>query len=49
MATLPIYNTVPDVRGYQSKRVYDGFRQLSDKSAKQHRARLMRALKKQGC
>lgn len=47
MATLPIYNTVPDVRGYKSKRVYNGVRKLSAKADKQHRARLLKALEKQ--
>jgi len=47
MATLPIYDTVPDVRGYVSTRVFDGVRTLSRKDAERHRARLLRALEKQ--
>jgi hypothetical protein len=50
MATLPIYDTVPDVRGYDSTRVFNGIRQLDRVATQRHRARVMKALaERKGC
>ena len=46
MASLPIYDAAPDVRGYVSSRVFDGNKPLDQDAAKRHRARLARALEK---
>lgn len=46
MASLPLYDTAPDVRGYVSSRVFDGVKPLDQDAAARHRARLSRALEK---
>lgn len=44
MATHATYVSVPNVRGYNSTRVFDGVRQLDAAATQRHRARLKKAL-----
>ncbi|MCP5388163.1 MAG: hypothetical protein H6915_00190 [Novosphingobium sp.] len=46
MATMPIYDAVPDVRGYNSDRVFNGVRKLDDAATARHRANVLRLLAK---
>jgi hypothetical protein len=46
MATMPIYDAAPDVRGYNSDRVFNGVRILDANATARHRARVLRLLKK---
>jgi hypothetical protein len=46
MATLLTYAAAPDVRGYNSLRVFDGKRKLDGNAAERHMARAKKALAK---
>ena len=46
MATMPIYDAVPDVRGYDSARVFEGVRVLDEAATARHRARILRLREK---
>jgi hypothetical protein len=43
VTTIPNYNTVPDMRAYNSARVFSGARVMDKAESERHRARLMRA------